>query len=347
MRPILHPRLVNGPFDDPGLFVPFFFEKRAVIFDLGDIYPLSSKDILKISHIFISHTHIDHFIGFDKILRLVLGREKELYIYGPKGICKNVEGKMAGYSWNLVDNFNKNFILNVTEVHEETVITKQYKCKNRFIPDKEPLTFPFKSVLLDEPGMSVSTAVLDHSIPCLGFAIKEKFHVNIIKEKLFEFGLETGPWLREFKETLYADINSNREFKVPMGGDDKKVKKFPLKDLAKKIALITPGQKITYITDVIYSRFNINKIVELAKGSDHLFIEAAFLDQDKSPASEKYHLTAKQAGIIAGMARVKRFTIFHFSPRYTGMEHLLHEEAERAFNEFCMKNKESKFIPGF
>ena len=103
MRPSFHPRLVNPPFGDPGVFIPFSYEKRAVLFDLGDIQSLSPRDILKISHIFISHTHMDHFFGFDHLLRLHLGREKVLYLYGPGGILKNVEGKLAGYTWNLAD----------------------------------------------------------------------------------------------------------------------------------------------------------------------------------------------------------------------------------------------------
>ncbi len=65
MRPRFHPRLINGPNDDPGLYVPFLFENRAIIFDLGDTHPLSTRDLLNISHAFITHTHIDHFIGFD------------------------------------------------------------------------------------------------------------------------------------------------------------------------------------------------------------------------------------------------------------------------------------------
>ncbi|WP_036841429.1 ribonuclease Z [Polaribacter sp. Hel_I_88] len=44
----------------------------------------------KINHIFISHLHGDHFYGLVGLLSTygILGREKELHIYGPKGIKK-------------------------------------------------------------------------------------------------------------------------------------------------------------------------------------------------------------------------------------------------------------------
>ena len=105
MRPSFHPRLINGPFDDPGLFIPFLFQKRALIFDLGDIQVLQAGDLLKISHAFISHTHMDHFIGFDRLLRHMLGRGVRLALFGPAGFFNHVAGKLAGYAWNLVDNY--------------------------------------------------------------------------------------------------------------------------------------------------------------------------------------------------------------------------------------------------
>ncbi|HSQ84435.1 MAG TPA: hypothetical protein VLM43_06880 [Desulfobacterales bacterium] len=103
-------------------------------------------------------------------------------------------------------------------------------------------------------------------------------------------------------------------------------------DLAKQIALITPGQKISYIADVGYNKSNIQKIVELVKDSDHLFIEASFLEKDKDVAEIKCHLTARQAGLIAGKAKVKQLTPFHFSPRYQRQGHLLEQEAMEAYD---------------
>ena len=105
MRPSFHPRLINDPFSDPGLFIPFLFEKRALMFDLGDLSSLSSKDLLKVSHVFVTHTHMDHFIGFDTLLRTLLGRDKTLHLFGPPDFFQHVEGKLAGYTWNLVSEF--------------------------------------------------------------------------------------------------------------------------------------------------------------------------------------------------------------------------------------------------
>ncbi|MDY6792669.1 MAG: MBL fold metallo-hydrolase [Thermodesulfobacteriota bacterium] len=333
MRPLFHPRLVNSVFDDPGLFIPFLLEKRAVLFDLGDIHSLSAKDILKISHVFITHTHIDHFCGFDRLLRLFLGREKLIYMYGPAGFLKNIEGKLSAYSWNLVDSFSNQFAFHLTEVHEKHLITNLYMCRHKFRPVRPPEKKPFSSILYEEPALSISTVVLDHSIPCLGFAIRERFHVNIKKDGLDFLGLETGPWLHEFKQALFNHRPLNSEFEVNISKGVSAKKKFILADLVKQIAIITPGQKITYIADVVYNESNTEKMIEFAKDSDHLFIEAAFLDKHKNIAETKNHLTARQAGTIAAMANVKQFTIFHFSPRYAGQEEELRKEAQQAYDK--------------
>jgi ribonuclease Z len=333
MRPSFHPRLINGPFNDPGLFIPFVFQNRALIFDTGDINSLPAKDILKISHAFVTHAHMDHFIGFDHLLRTMLGREKTLSLFGPADFLKNVEAKLAGYTWNLAEKYNYPLCLQVTEIQGDFTLCREYRCRDRFEPQQDAVKQPFGGVLYSEPAFEVSAVILDHRIPCLGLSIKERFHVNITKEGLNRLGLEPGSWLSEFKQALYRRSDPAAIFEVNFPGRPAK-KKFTLGDLAEQIARITPGQKITYVTDVVYSDSNRDKILEFSRDSDHLFIEAAFLDKDRDLANKKYHLTARQAGELAAGAGAKQFSIFHFSPRYTDQESLLYQEAKEAYRNF-------------
>ena len=333
MKPSFHPRLINGPFSDPGLFIPFLFERRALVFDLGELQPLSARDLLKISHAFVTHTHMDHFIGFDHLLRILLGREKELHVFGPPDFFSCVEGKLSSYTWNLVAEYENDFNLKVTEVHQGKTLTRVYSCRDLF-SFQETVTYESSSgILLKEPAFYVEGMLLDHRVPCLGLSLVESFSVNIIKEGIKKLELSVGPWINRFKKALYEKDSPDGEFIVTWNerGAGIREKRFILGDLAAKIAQISPGQKITYITDVIASPENRDKIIKLAEGADQLFIEAAFLECDRETAMEKYHLTAREAGEIARDAGVKSFTLFHFSPRYTHMAEEIQREAMEAF----------------
>lgn len=333
MRPSFHPRLINDPFSDPGLFIPFLFERRALLFDLGDLSNLSARDLLKVSHVFVTHTHMDHFIGFDTLLRLLLGRDKEIYLFGPSPFFQKVEAKLSGYTWNLIENYENILSINVTEITGGKGFVQRYESRNRFRHAEAPQEFTFDGNLLSEPSFSVDAALFDHKVDCLGLTLKENFSINIIKEGLRELELPVGPWLAEFKRAIYERYDPGQEFRVFWQDKDRKTgeRYFTLDELKEKIARISPGQKITYITDIIGSPENIAKAVNLAMDSNHLFIEAPFLDNERDMARKKYHLTAKEAGLIAARARVKELTLFHFSPRYFNREKELFQEAMAAF----------------
>ncbi|RLB30761.1 MAG: ribonuclease Z [Deltaproteobacteria bacterium] len=333
MKPSFHPRLINDVFSDPGLFIPFMFQRGALLFDLGDLSGLSTRDMLKISHIFVTHTHMDHFIGFDQLLRLLLGRDKELYLFGPTGFLEKVEAKLGAYTWNLIEEYENTLVIHVTEIQPERGLVRTYTSRNRFRPVGAHREVPFTGNLVSEKSFSVDAVILDHKIDCLGLSVREHFSVNIIKEGLEELGLPVGPWLREFKNALYEGRDGAEEFRVAWLDGDKvrREKGFTIGQLKKRIARISSGQKITYLVDMIGSPENIDKAVRLARGSQHLFIEAPFLDRDGEIARRKYHLTAREAGIIASRAGAKELTIFHFSPRYIGREGELMDEAMEAF----------------
>jgi ribonuclease Z len=327
------PRLINDPFSDPGLYIPFRFERRAILFDLGDLNALSPRELLKITHVFVTHTHMDHFIGFDRLLRVFLGRAKVLHFTGPPGFLAQVEGKLAGYTWNLVHEYEANLLLRASEISEEAVITRQYACRKGFHAEKNICEEPSTGTFLMEGPFVVKGVLLDHQIPCLGLSLEENFHINIIKENLRETGLPVGPWLNRFKKHLYEKEDLQKLFRIsPVEARGLPHEKtFPLGELTEQIARISPGQKITYVTDAGYCPANEEKIIALARNADHFYVETAFLEKDETIARKKYHLTARQAGLLARKAGVKQIHPFHFSPRYQGRGEELEREAREAF----------------
>src|SRR3954466_13840429 len=119
MKPLFPPRLVNDPFGDPGLYIDFLFDRRALLFDLGDLSPLSARQLLRVSHAFVSHAHMDHFAGFDALLRILLGRDKVLHLFGPPEFLDRVEHKLAAYTWNLVGGYASDFVVRATEAQAD------------------------------------------------------------------------------------------------------------------------------------------------------------------------------------------------------------------------------------
>lgn len=325
MKPLLHPRLINDPFGDPGLYVDFLFERRALLFDLGDLSPLSARQLLRVTHAFVSHTHMDHFVGFDLLLRLLLGREKTVHLFGPPGFINRVEHKLAGYTWNLVANYESDFLLRVTAVGlEGGMDSAQFRSRTEFRREALPSPDLPPGVLLDEETFQIRGTFLDHQIPCLAFALEEKFHVNVWKSGLEELGLPTGSWLRDLKSAVARGEPDD----MPVSVDGKTVS---LGDLKEKVLRIVPGQKIAYVTDVRYTPANVEAIVGLVRDADALFIETAFTHEEENRAFEKYHLTARQAGQLARAAGARRLIPFHFSPKHSEEGERLMREALEAF----------------
>jgi len=320
------PRLLNDPFDDPVLYVGFRHQKRAFLFDCGNIGVLAPRDLLKVTHVFVSHTHMDHFIGFDTLLRVSLNRESELHVFGPGGITENARGKLGGYTWNLIQEYPLQIA--VHEITENQRTVTWFRARKAFKAETESPE-PFDEVLLDEPAIAVRAAVLDHKIPCLGFRLEEKSRLNVRQERLQAMGLERSPWLDQLKKLLREETNESTLFEMPSSAGDGI--SLPLREWRDRLILETPGHAIAYVVDSAFTENNIERIVKLASGADQFFCEATFAKEDEARAKETRHLTSDQAGRLARMAEVKRLVPFHFSPRYESEPDRLRDEAMEAF----------------
>ena len=329
MKPLFHCRLLNAPFGDPVLHIEILYKKQALLFDLGDLSSLREAKILKVSHVFVTHTHMDHFFGFDHLLRVILGRDKNVTLFGPPGIISNVAGKLSGYTWNLVKDYPLQ--IKVCEVYPQFIQNALFICSEQF-RCKTGERIPFDRVLEENPHFRVESVHLDHGIPCLAFSLKERFHININKDSLIEMGFSVGGWLRDLKEHIWENKPESTIMTIPVDKDGKsKMKEVSLGDLKREIVKITPGQKIAYVADCCYSEKNVGRIISLVEGADVFFCEAAFLEKDSDKARAKDHLTARQAGLIAKRAGVKVLNVFHFSPRYEECPESLDREAQMAF----------------
>jgi ribonuclease Z len=322
----VQPRLINDPFSDPGLFIDFRFARRALLFDLGDVGVLSARELLRVSHAFVSHTHMDHFAGFDRLLRVCLNRTAPLHLVGPPDFTERVEHKLGAYTWNLVGDESADFVITAAEFAGEGLERKcLFRAREAFRRRDVPSGQGASGIVLDEAEFQVASAVLDHGTPCLAFAFEEKLRVNVWKEGLDRLALPVGPWLNEAKRAVRSGAPDATRIGVSGG------RSVALGDLTTHALKVAPGQKIAYITDAAYHESNAARIMELARDADQVFIEACFLDVDAEIAAQSRHLTARQAGVIARRAGAACLIPFHFSARYLRRADDLRRKAEDAF----------------
>ena len=329
MKTALQARLVNHPFGDPGMLVLLRWQGRALQFDLGRLGRTDPADLLKITHVFVSHAHMDHFMGFDHLLRLFLHRDAALHFYGPADFLARLAGRLAGYTWNLTEDYP--LVIVGHEVRNDGIHSAEFRAATSFRASAECVR-GFDGVLLDEPALRVETAILDHKIPCLAFALSEKTHLNVDPSALDALHLRPGRWLDHLKQAVRADEPDDTPILTLVLEDGvAKERPLPLGELREKLILASRGQKIGYVVDTLFNDANRAKIVALVQGADLFYCEAPFLDEDEDQATKRYHLTAKQAGILGREARVRRLEVFHFSPRYEGQAERIYQEARASF----------------
>ncbi|ALA59971.1 ribonuclease Z [Nitrospira moscoviensis] len=336
MTPSFSSYLINDVFGDPGVYVEVRWSKRALLFDLGHNDALGPTRLLRATDIFISHTHMDHFIGFDAVLRVALGRGKILRLYGPPGLIDNVQGKLRGYTWNLVDGYPLS--IDVREFRRGELHGASFHasagfqlCRHPPSPLAADDTSDIFSVLTD-PMFTVRAVALNHRVPSFAYSLEEQFHINVNKQKLHEAGLPVGAWLKDVKQHIWRGRPDDFRFTATLYDEHRREERdFVLGELKARFLTISRGQKIVYVVDARYDDENEAKIVSLAKGADVFYCESPYLEADAEKARDRYHLTARQAGLMARKAGVRDLVVFHFSPRYTGQGDALEREALDAF----------------
>ncbi len=333
MRPSFQAKLVNGVWGDPGVCIDLKFQRRAILFDIGNVQALPTRLLLRVSDVFVSHTHMDHFAGFDHLLRVCLGRDKGVRLYGPPHFISQLEHKLAAYTWNLVRNYAVDFVIDACELRADGRLARaRFRSAEQFGREALPEVYAAHGVLHEEPQFRVRALALDHhDIVSLAFRFEESEHINVWKNRLEARSLPTGPWLTELKRQARAGAPDDTPIRVRWRTrEGSREQTFPLGELKREVLELAPGQSVCYVTDASGDARNRARIEAFVADADLLFIEAVFLEADAELAARKSHLTTAQAGGIARSARVKAAQPFHFSSRYRGDEVSHRDEFLRA-----------------
>jgi ribonuclease Z len=329
MRATLHPRLLNGRQGDPGVYLEALHQAEALLLDCGDLSALGPRHLLRVGVVAVSHAHMDHWAGFDRLLRLLIGREKRLQVVGPSGFAERLYHRLQAYTWNLVDRIPAELAFEVTEVVEGQAWPRaRFRLQDGFRLERlAPRPAAPDGTVLRQGPLRLRAAVLDHGTPCLGFAVEEAMHVNVWRTRLEARGLPTGPWLAALKAAVAAGAPEETPITIEVRGAAPVTHPLgALRDLVE----VTPGQRLAYLTDFADTPANRAAAIALAREADILFIEAPFAARDAAHAFDRRHLTTQAAGEIARAAGARRIEPFHFSPRYEDAEARLLAEVHAA-----------------
>ncbi|MDD1747899.1 MAG: ribonuclease Z [Methanomassiliicoccales archaeon] len=141
---------------------------ELLLFDCGEgtqrQFMLSSASFMKVTSIFITHLHGDHFLGLPAMIQSMSfsGRTRPLYVHGPEGMEEAMRSMLAlGY-------FKPSFHVMTMEVEEGDEI--------------------------EFPGFKVMPIEADHTVPAFAYVIQEdprpgKFNLDKAKG----LGLPEGP----------------------------------------------------------------------------------------------------------------------------------------------------------
>jgi len=118
---------------------------------------------MRISKIFITHLHADHFLGIPGLIQTMgfSGRDKPLKIFGPEGIEDLMENILSlGF-------YEKSFEIEVKELEE--------------------------GVVVEEKDYAIETFEVKHSVPAFGLLFREKKGRKFLREKAEALGIPPGP----------------------------------------------------------------------------------------------------------------------------------------------------------
>jgi ribonuclease Z len=315
-------QLVNGSVGDPVLYLDYPGSDNALLFDGGENAGLTMAQLGDLEAVFVTHHHVDHFIGLDRIVRANIDRDKVLHLFGPANTIRKVYDRITAYEYPFFP-FQK-IVVRVTELLPGRRRTAVLECTKRFpepVVEEADWAGP---VCYENADLRVEAAHADHTVPCLAFALAEKSGFHPDPRKLSAGLLKPGGWVQEVLRLLRDGADPQTRLDIDGGG-------FTLAALAGNYFTESAGARVAYVTDTFWSDAVRPNLVRLAKGAWRLYCDSFYAAAEAKRAAQYKHLIAPQAGELARLAKVEQLVLIHFATRYAGKYQQLIDEAAAVF----------------
>jgi len=315
-------RLVNGSTGDPSLYLDYPGNDNAFLFDAGDNGRIDLERLGDLEAVFLSHHHIDHFVGFDRIIRANIDHDKTLHVFGPEGTIQKVYDRIKSYEFQFFP-FQK-ICLKVHDVLDGAIREADLECTKKF-PKPEVRERPWAGrVIYENADLHIEAVHVDHTVTCLAYALAEKHGYHPDPVKLSSGLLRPGQWVYETLRLLREGAPRETVLEIQGG-------KFTLASLAESYFAESQGARIAFVTDTMWTDELKPKLVALAKNSWRLYCDCYYAAAQLKSAQTHHHMTAPQAGELAKLAKVEQLVLIHFAPRYAGRYDQLINEARAVF----------------
>jgi ribonuclease Z len=325
---ILEPAFFAGLADDPLLLVQVRPLGRSLLFDCGQINHLAKRVLRSIDALFISHAHMDHFMGMDTFTRHILVSPRTIDIFGPPGIAARLANKLAGYDWNLREDFWCSFRVHEVHPHRlrifQLVGAEGFACRPQGEEDRCDLDIYANRYL------KVAADAGDHKIPVLFFRITEKAAFALDENKMAAAGLAPGDWLKTLKTLFFRGTLAGAPISV-LQQRGAAVEEAIRPDAAALYATIRRNDSpasLGYFTDLDFSDENREKLRRLLHAVSLLVGECAYLRRDKERARASRHLCTEDINSLLDDLRPAYFMPMHLSKSNLGHSQQLYDEIE-------------------
>ena len=265
---------------------------RVLLFDCGEgtQHQLARGPVRSgaIEAIFITHLHGDHLFGLPGLIA-TLGlnaRSEPLTIYGPPGLARYLES---------IPYPGATYPIEVVEIatNVEIAANENAGANRETVTPLPPGNH--SAAARRAPGYRVYAAALQHSVPCLGYAIVEDDRPGFFDvTRARDLGVPEGP--------LFGRLQRGHDVVV----DGRTIRS---RDI---VGRPRQGRRIVFCTDTR----PCDAAIDLARDADVFVHEATYANDHAQEAVDRYHSTAAEAAQVAAAAQPRRLVLTHVSARY-------------------------------